>query len=89
MTKQEMIDLISKETELTVDQVQKAYGSILNAITSELMEGNPVRLSGFGTFQVAERKARTGRNPQTGETIEIPAHKVVQFKASSNLKENI
>ena len=67
----------------------KAVDSIFDNITSSLQGGNEVRLVGFGTFSAAQRKATTGRNPRTGETIYIPARKQPKFKAGKALKEAV
>ena len=67
----------------------KAVDSIFDSITSELKNGGDVRLVGFGTFLVTKRKATTGRNPQTGAAIQIPAANVPKFRAGKALKESV
>ena len=67
----------------------KAVEGVFEAITSELQSGGEVRVVGFGTFSVANRKATTGRNPRTGESIQIPASKQPKFKAGKGLKEAV
>ena len=81
MKKSEMIEALAKETGLTKTDVEKVF--------NELGKGNNVAVAGFGTFKVSKRAARTGRNPQTGETIKIAASKSVGFKAGSALKETV
>ena len=67
----------------------KAVESVFGAITNELQSGGEVRVVGFGTFSVANRKATTGRNPRTGESIQIPASKQPKFKAGKGLKDAV
>lgn len=89
MTKEELVAKIAKDTEVTKAQATRALNSMLDGITSSLKRGRKVSFVGFGTFSVSKRKARTGRNPQTGETIRIPAAKVPKFKAGKSLKEAV
>ena len=89
MTKDEMIALMADQATITKKQATEALEAFMTGITSQLKKGNKVSFSGFGTFSVSERKARTGRNPQTGETINIAATKVPVFKAGKHLKEEI
>ena len=86
MNKNELITKIAAETGLSKKDSEKALSATLNAITDALKAGDKVQLVGFGTFEVRERPARTGRNPQTNATIEIPASKVPAFKAGAALK---
>ena len=86
MNKNDLIAAVADSAELSKADAGKAVDSVLENITGALKGGNEVRLVGFGTFSVAQRKATTGRNPQTGATIQIAASKNVGFKASSNLK---
>lgn len=87
MKKSEMIEALAKETGLTKADVEKVFNGTFNLFKDELAKGNNVAVAGFGTFKISERAARTGRNPQTGETIKIKASKSVGFKAGSALKE--
>lgn len=87
MKKSEMIDALAKETGLTKTDVEKVFNGTFDLFKKELKKGNNVAVAGFGTFKVSKRAARTGRNPQTGETIKIKASKSVGFKAGSALKE--
>jgi DNA-binding protein HU-beta len=89
MTKDEMIANLSREAGLKSDQAEKALNSILHVITDELAKGGKVNLSGLGSFSVVERKAREGRNPRTGEKIQIPKRKGVKFSPSKNLKDKV
>ena len=86
MTKVELIAAVANEANLTKKDAEAAVNSTLNAITNALKEGDKVTLVGFGTFEVRERPARKGRNPQTGEEITIEASKLPAFKAGKALK---
>ena len=88
MNKGELIDAMAKST-CSKAEAAKALDAGLNAIKGSLKKGNPVTLIGFGTFKVSKRKARTGRNPQTGKAIKIPAKKVPVFKAGAALKKAV
>lgn len=88
MNKNELISAISQEADLTKADASKALDSMIGAISCALSQGQDVRLAGFGNFSISERAARTGRNPRTGGEINIPASKVVKFKAGKALKEN-
>ncbi len=89
MTKEELVAKIAKDTKVTKAQATRALNSMLDGITGSLKRGRKVSFVGFGTFSVSKRKARMGRNPQTGETIRIPAAKVPKFKAGKSLKEAV
>lgn len=89
MKKSEMIDAIATATGLTKVDVEKVFNGTFDLFKSELKKGNKVAVAGFGTFKLSERAARTGRNPQTGETIKIKASKSVSFKSSSALKDEL
>lgn len=89
MTKADLIAAIADDTGLSKKDSETALGSVINAITNSLKDGNDVRLVGFGTFKVSERAARSGRNPRTGEPLDIPASKVPTFKAGKELKEAV
>ena len=89
MTKAEFIAAIAKEVKIskaTVEKVEKAREGVL---TKLLKKGDKLTLTGFGSFSVGKRRARTGRNPQTGAVIKIPASKVVKFKAGNLLKNAV
>lgn len=86
MKKVELISAVASKVEMPKASVEKVYDEIFCLFAQELAKGEAVAVNGFGTFKVALRKARVGKNPQTGEKINIPASKAVSFKASSNLK---
>lgn len=87
MNKHELISAIAQNAELSKKDAENALAATINAISKALAEGDKVQLVGFGTFEARERAARTGKNPRTGETIEIAASKVPAFKAGKALKE--
>lgn len=87
MNKAELIEEITNKTGLTKKDTRNVVNAVVETITSTLKKGESMTLIGFGTFQVIERKARTGVNPQTGETIQIPAKKVPKFRAGKELRE--
>lgn len=85
MNKAQLIDAIAAEANLTKADAKRALDAFVKSTTGALKKGNRVALVGFGSFSVAKRNARTGRNPQTGKPITIAAKKVVKFKAGSEL----
>lgn len=87
MTKTELIDAIGNEADVSKAAASRALNATFAAIAASLKEGEPVSLVGFGTFLVRERSARTGRNPQTGDSIQIAAAKVPAFKPAKALKD--
>ncbi len=90
MTKAELVDIIANDAEISKIAAAKALNSFTNAVTKALKKKDgKVTLVGFGTFSKMRRKARKGRNPQTGEVIKIKATNVVKFKAGKNLKDSI
>src|SRR5690625_3535637 len=89
MNKSELVDSIARESGLTKADSQRALNATLDVITNALAEGDTVSLIGFGTFLVRERAARTGRNPATGETIQIKASKTPAFKAGKAFKDAV
>ncbi|HBR16810.1 MAG: DNA-binding protein HU [Deltaproteobacteria bacterium RIFCSPLOWO2_12_FULL_43_16] len=89
MTKGEIVGVISKEAGITKVAAEKALVAFIDAVTKSLKKGDSVGLVGFGTFSVSKRKARKGRNPQTGKEINIPAAKVPKFKAGKGLKDAV
>jgi DNA-binding protein HU-beta len=89
MNKGELIDAIAAESGLTKVDSKKALDAIIKATTVALKKGDRLALVGFGSFSVAKRNARTGRNPQTGKEIKIAAKKVVKFKAGSELSNAV
>ena len=89
MNKSELIDAIASEADISKASAGPALDSMINSITGALSKGDSVSLVGFGTFNVKQRAARTGRNPQTGETIQIKAATVPGFKAGKALKDAV
>ncbi len=89
MNKSELIDAIAAAADLPKAAAGRALDAMTDAITKSLKEGDQVVLVGFGTFSVKERSERTGRNPQTGETIKISAAKAAAFKPGKSLKDSI
>lgn len=87
MNKSELIDKIAEAADISKASAARALDAALDAITGSLAQSEPVALVGFGTFVVRERAARTGRNPQTGATIEIAAAKIPAFKPGKGLKD--
>ncbi len=86
INKAELAKAVAEDTGLTNGQAKEAIEATLERIENALMSGNEVSLSGFGKFAISERSARQGRNPQTGEPIEIQASRVPRFQASAPLK---
>ncbi len=89
MNKNDLIAAVAGATDLSKADATKAVDGVLDAITDSLKGGNEVRLVGFGTFSVARRAASTGRNPRTGESIQIPASNQPKFKAGKALKDAV
>lgn len=89
MNKAQLIDAMAENSGLSKADAKKALDAFTEATTDALKSGDRVALIGFGTFSVAERGARTGRNPQTGKEIKIPAKKVVKFKAGADLADSV
>ncbi|HEL3169385.1 TPA: HU family DNA-binding protein [Stenotrophomonas maltophilia] len=89
MNKTELIDAVAEAADLTKAESSRAVDAVVAAVTKALKDGDPVTLVGFGTFQVRDRAARTGRNPKTGDTIKIAASKNPSFKAGKALKDAV
>jgi len=89
MNKAELVAAIAEKSEMTKKDSEKALQAFVDAVTEELSNGGKVQLVGFGTFDVAERKAREGRNPQSGEPMTIPASKAPRFKVGKALKDAV
>ena len=89
MNKTELVSAVAEKTEFTKKDAEKAINAVLEAVEEALAKGDKVQLVGFGTFEVRERAARTGRNPQTGEEIKIEAAKVPAFKPGKALKDAV
>ncbi|MCK4373317.1 MAG: HU family DNA-binding protein [candidate division Zixibacteria bacterium] len=86
MTKDEMIALMASESGISKRQASEALQAFMAGVTTQLKKGQKVSFAGFGTFTISKRKARIGRNPQTGASINIPATKVPVFRAGKHLK---
>jgi DNA-binding protein HU-beta len=89
MNKQELIDAVATEAGITKIAAGEAIDAVLDAVSKTVAEGNSVQLIGFGTFAAGARAARTGRNPKTGEAINIPASKTVKFTAGKAFKDAV
>jgi len=89
MNKAQLIDAIAGEAGLTKADAKKALDAFVKVTGDALKKGDRVALVGFGSFGVSDRSARTGRNPQTGKEIKIPAKKVIKFKAGSDLTDSV
>ena len=89
MKKKELIERIAQEAGVPKSEAQKHFEAFEEVVTEALMSGEEVQITGFGKFSVKERKAREGRNPQTGEKMNIAAQKVPSFSAGNALKEAI
>ena len=87
MNKTELVAAMAQEAELSKKDAEKAVKAFTDVIADELNKGGKVQLVGFGTFEVSERAAREGRNPQSGKMMQIPASKAPKFKAGKALKD--
>jgi DNA-binding protein HU-beta len=87
MSKKDLIDAVARDCEMTKEKATSVVDAVLGHIRSSLQSGSEVRLPDFGTFKVAKRKEREGRNPATGQTIKIPASKVAKFTPAKGLKD--
>ncbi len=87
MNKTELVAAMAEQTNLSKEDAEPALKAFIDVVSEELKKGEKVQLVGFGTFEVSERAAREGRNPQTGETMEIKASKTPKFKAGKALKD--
>lgn len=89
MTKADLIDVLAADAGISKAAATKVLGCFMTSVAKELKKSGKLSLVGFGTFSVSKRKAREGRNPQTGKTIKIPAKKVVKFKAGKALADKV
>ena len=89
MNKTELIAAIAEKAGLTTKDAERALNATIDSIAAALAEGQKVQIAGLGSFEVKTREARTGRNPQTGETIQIAASKLPAFKAAKALKDAV
>ncbi|MBQ9449539.1 MAG: HU family DNA-binding protein [Acholeplasmatales bacterium] len=89
MVKADLVAVLADELEVSRKKAEAALNSVLEAVAVELQKGEKVVISGFGTFEVRTRVARSGRNPRTGETITVPEQKTPAFRAGKQLKERV
>ena len=89
MTKADLVEIVAKEADMTKKDVEQLVEIIFDSIVGTLNRGEKIELRGFGSFRVRERSARKGRNPKTGEPVDIPAKRVAYFKPGKDLKEII
>ena len=89
MNKNELVSSMAEQTGMKKTEVEKVLKAFTDTVAAELKKGEKIQLVGFGTFEVAERPAREGRNPRTGETMKIAASKAPKFKAGKALKDSI
>ena len=89
MTKAELVEKVADKIQLTKKQTETVVNLLLNSITEALSEGDKVELRGFGSFRIRKRNPREGRNPKTGDTVQIPAKRVPFFKAGKELREMV
>ena len=89
MNKNELVSAVAEEAGIEKGKAQAAVDAVFSVITGELKNGGDVRLVGFGNFSVSKRAASTGRNPQTGESVNIPARPVPKFSAGKGLKDAV
>ena len=89
MNKTELIAAAAQDAGVTKKDAERVVNAAIDAITAALVKGEKVQVSGFGIFEVRDREARTGRNPRTKETVEIPASRTPAFKASKALKDAV
>ena len=89
MTKADLVAFLAEKADIKKSAAEGALNAFIEAVEKTLKKGDKLALTGFGTFSVSNRKARTGRNPQTGETIKIKATKVPKFTAGKGLKEAV
>lgn len=87
MSKKDLIDSVARELEMTKEKAGQAVDAVIKHITATMKDGKEVRIPDFGTFKVSDRKAREGRNPLTGKTIQIPASKAPKFTPAKGLKD--
>ena len=89
MNKNELVAKVADQSGLSKKDAEKALAAVIDTITAALVAGDKVQIVGFGTFETKQREARTGRNPRSGETIEIPAASLPAFKAGKALKDAV
>ena len=87
MTKAELVERVANQINLTKKQTEVVVNTVFSSITESLAEGKKVELRGFGSFRIRQRNARTGRNPKSGQKVEVPSKKVPFFKAGKELRQ--
>ena len=87
MTKAELVERVANQINLTKKQTEVVVNTVFSSITDSLSEGKKVELRGFGSFRIRQRNARTGRNPKSGQKVEVPSKKVPFFKAGKELRQ--
>ena len=87
MTKAELVEKVANQINLTKKQTEVVVNTVFSSITDSLAEGKKVELRGFGSFRIRQRNARVGRNPKSGEKVDVPSKKVPFFKAGKELRE--
>jgi integration host factor subunit beta len=87
MTKAELVERVANQIHLTKKQTEVVVNTVFSSITESLAEGKKVELRGFGSFRIRQRNARTGRNPKSGQKVEVPSKKVPFFKAGKELRQ--
>lgn len=89
MTKQHLVEAVARNAGVTKAEAARVVEAVIKSVTDALAAGEKVTVTGFGTFEVRQRAARMGRNPQTGETIQIPAQRTPAFRAGKSLKDAV
>ena len=89
MNKAQLVEKVAKSTKVNKQVAKQVLDSFLEAVDDSLSHGNTIEIRGFGSFKVKQRKARTARNPRTGDPVQLPPRKVAVFKVSKELKESI
>lgn len=89
MNKSELVEAIANHADINKKDAESTVNAFLDVVSDALKKGDSVNVTGFGSFDVTDRKARTGRNPQTGAPVQIPASKAVRFKAGKSLKDAV
>jgi DNA-binding protein HU-beta len=89
LTRQDLIDAAASAGDMPKVKAEAVVGAVLEAVADSLKEGREVRLPGFGTFSISQRSARAGRNPRTGETVQLPASAAVRFRPGKDLKSSL
>ncbi len=89
MNKSDLVDLLAKEAGSTKKDAEQFLNNFMSIVISQITRGEKITLVGFGTFETSERKARTGRNPKTGEALEIPSKRVARFKVGKDFSESV